>query len=358
MIDFLIIGGGIAGQSAAAQLSAHGSVALLEAEDTLGYHTSGRSAALYEANYGLQSTVALNLASEAYHRTHNGGYLTPRGLLVVAKAADETVFKADLDDLNLSEIGLDAARKIVPILNPDTVAFAAFHDAALDIDTDRLMQDFTRVVRSNGGQVLPSHAVLSIHRANQFWQVETSGETFQARAVVNAAGAWADEIAVMAGIVPVGLTPYRRSMARLPAPGGHDVSRWPMVMGAGETWYAKPDAGKWLVSPADTDPTKAHDAFADDMVLAEGLARYQEMVTEPVTRVETNWAGLRTFAPDKALVLGPDPDQPSFIWCAGQGGYGFQTAPAASQLLCDLVTGDDSELDAMTVAALSPNRFR
>ncbi|MBV1895272.1 MAG: FAD-binding oxidoreductase [Rhodobacteraceae bacterium] len=358
MIDFLIIGGGIAGQSAAAQLSAHGSVALLEAEDSLGYHTSGRSAALYEANYGLQSTVALNLASEAYHRTHNGGYLTPRGLLVVAKTADETVFKADLDDLNLSEIGLDAARKIVPILNPDTVAFAAFHDAALDIDTDRLMQDFTRVVRSNGGQVLPSHAVLSMHRANQFWQVETNSETFQARVVVNAAGAWADEIAVMAGIEPVGLTPYRRSMARLPAPGGHDVSRWPMVMGAGETWYAKPDAGKWLVSPADTDPTKAHDAFADDMVLAEGLARYQEMVTEPVTRVETNWAGLRTFAPDKALVLGPDPDQPSFIWCAGQGGYGFQTAPAASQLLCDLVTGDDSELDAMTVAALSPNRFR
>lgn len=358
MIDFLIIGGGIAGQSAAAQLSAHGSVALLEAEDSLGYHTSGRSAALYEANYGLQSTVALNLASEAYHRTHNGGYLTPRGLLVVAKTADETVFKADLDDLNLSEIGLDAARKIVPILNPDTVAFTAFHDAALDIDTDRLMQDFTRVVRSNGGQVLPSHAVLSMHRANQFWQVETNSETFQARVVVNAAGAWADEIAVMAGIEPVGLTPYRRSMARLPAPGGHDVSRWPMVMGAGETWYAKPDAGKWLVSPADTDPTKAHDAYADDMVLAEGLARYQEMVTEPVTRVETNWAGLRTFAPDKALVLGPDPDQPSFIWCAGQGGYGFQTAPAASQLLCDLVTGDDSELDAMTVAALSPNRFR
>ena len=358
MIDFLVIGGGIAGQSAAARLSAHGSVTLLEAEDALGYHTSGRSAALYEAHYGLDSTVALNLASEAYHRTHNGGYLTPRGLLVVAKAADEAVFRADLDDLNLSEMDLDAAHNIVPILNPDTVAFAAYHDAALDIDTDRLMQDFSRVVRSNGGQVLTKHAVLGIHRTGQFWEVETSGETYQARVVVNAAGAWADEVAVMAGIAPVGLTPYRRSMARLPAPGRHDVSGWPVIMGAGETWYAKPDAGKWLVSPADTDPSTPHDAYADDMVLAKGLARYEEMVTEPVTRVETNWAGLRTFAPDKALVLGPDPDQPSFIWCAGQGGYGFQTAPAASQLLCDLVTGGDSDLDAMTLAALSPNRLR
>ncbi len=358
MIDFLVIGGGIAGQSAAARLSAHGNVTLLEAEDALGYHASGRSAALYEAHYGLDSTVALNLASENYHRTHNGGYLTPRGLIVVAKAADQAVFNADLDDLNLTPIDLDAARAMVPILNPQTVAFAAFHDAALDIDTDRLMQDFTRVVRSNGGQVLPKHAVLSIRRLGNIWEVETSKETFQARIVVNAAGAWADEIAAMAGIAPIGLTPYRRSMARLPAPGGHDVSGWPVIMGAGETWYAKADAGKWLVSPADSDPTTPHDAYVDDMVLAEGLARYEEMVTEPVTRVETNWAGLRTFAPDKALVLGPDPDQPYFIWCAGQGGYGFQTAPAASQLIADLVTGANSELDEQILAALNPNRLR
>lgn len=358
MIDFLVIGGGIAGQSAAARLSAHGSVTLLEAEDALGYHTSGRSAALYEAHYGLDSTVALNLASEAYHRTHNGGYLTPRGLIVVAKAEDEAIFKADLDDLNLTQIELDAARAIVPILNPETVAFAAFHDAALDIDTDRLMQDFTRVVRANGGHVLAKNTVLGIRRVADVWEVETSNETIRARIVVNAAGAWADQIAAMAGVSPIGLTPYRRSMARLPAPGGHDVSRWPVIMGAGETWYAKADAGKWLVSPADTDPTTPHDAYADDMVLAEGLARYEEMVTEPVTRVETNWAGLRTFAPDKALVLGPDPDQPDFIWCAGQGGYGFQTAPAASQLIADLVTGADSQLDAQTLAALSPSRLR
>jgi D-arginine dehydrogenase len=357
VIDFLVIGGGVAGQSTAARLSAHGHVTLLETEDALGYHASGRSAALYEANYGLDSIVALNLASADYYQTQNGGYLSPRGLLVVAKAGDKAVFQADLIDLNLTPIDLDDARKMVPILNPETVAFTAYHDAALDIDTDRLMQDFTRVTRRNGGKVLTDHAVLNMHHTGKFWDVKTNSATFQARIIVNAAGAWADGIAAMAGITPIGLTPYRRSMARLPAPGGHDVSRWPEVMGAGETWYAKPDAGKWLVSPADTDATTPHDAFADDMVLAEGLARYEEMVTEPVTRVETNWAGLRTFAPDKTLVLGPDAAQPSFIWCAGQGGYGFQTAPAASQLIADLVTGAASPLDAQTIAALSPKRF-
>jgi D-arginine dehydrogenase len=357
LIDFLVIGGGIAGQSAAARLSPYGSVVLLEAEDALGYHASGRSAALFEANYGLDSTVALNLASEGYHRTHNGGYLTPRGLLVVAKTEDEALFKTDLDDLKLTQIGLDEAHAKIPILNPETVAFAAFHDAALDIDTDRLMQDFVKVLRTNNGQVLTRHAVTGIRRIGTNWEVKAGSETFEARIIVNAAGAWADQIAILAEIAPIGLIPHRRSMARLPAPGGLDVREWPSVMGAGETWYAKPDAGKWLVSPADADPTTPHDAFADDMVLAEGLARYEEMVTEPVTRVETNWAGLRTFAPDKALVLGPDPDHPSFVWCAGQGGYGFQTAPAASQLIADLVIGNASELDAQTIATLSPSRL-
>lgn len=358
MIDFLIIGGGIAGLSAAARLSPHGQVVVLEGEDALGYHASGRSAALFESNYGLASTVALNLASESYHRTQNGGYLSPRGLLVVAKAQDKATFDADLDDLKLTQIDLQDAHVIIPILNPDTVAMAAYHDAAWDIDTDRMLQDFARVVRTNGGRILTRHAVRHIQQSGSGWDVETAGETYATRHIVNAAGAWADDVAGMAGINPIGLTPYRRSMARLPAPAGHDIGKWPMLMGAGETWYAKPDAGKWLVSPADADATTPHDAFSDDMVLAEGLARYEEMVTEPVTRVETSWAGLRTFAPDRALVLGPDPDQPNFIWCAGQGGYGFQTAPAASQLLADLVTGTASVLDAATCAALRPNRLR
>ncbi|MEO9780748.1 MAG: FAD-dependent oxidoreductase [Sedimentitalea sp.] len=358
MSDFIVIGGGIAGLSAGARLSAQGTVTVLEAEDGIGYHASGRSAALYEANYGKPAIVALSVASGDYHHNANGGYLTPRGLLLVASAAQEAAFREDVDDLSLAPVSLEQSRSMVPIVNPDTVAFAAHHDSARDIDTDRMLQDFARVIRGNGGTVLTRAKVTSINRADTGWQVGTTGGTHTAHNLVNAAGAWADEIAIMAGVTPIGITPYRRSMARLPAPGGHDVTGWPMLMGVNESWYAKPDAGKLLVSPADQDATHPHDAFADDMVLAEGLARYEEMVTEPVTRVETNWAGLRSFAPDRVLVLGPDPAQRDFIWCAGQGGYGFQTAPAASQLLADLVAGTPSELGADIVALLSPERLR
>jgi glycine/D-amino acid oxidase-like deaminating enzyme len=146
-------------------------------------------------------------------------------------------------------------------------------------------------------------------------------------------------------------------MARIPAPGGHDVSRWPMIFGAGETWYAKPDAGALIVSPAEEDPLPPQDAWADDMVLAEGLARYEAMVTEPVTRMIANWAGLRTFAPDRVPVIGFAPDAPGFFWLAGQGGYGFQTSPAAARLAADLILGRAPEVSASLVAALAPGRL-
>jgi len=358
VIDFLIIGGGIAGVSAGARLSKLGTVTLLEAEPALGYHASGRSAALYEASYGLPTTVALNLASGDYHREANGGYLSPRGLLVVGNADQTDNFERDLIDLTLDPISVEEACAYVPILNPDVVACAGYHEAAWDIDTDSLIQDFAKDIRANGGDVVVGAPVADITRDGSTWTVHTGEAEYSARMLVNAAGAWADPIATMAGIAPIGITPHRRSMARLPAPGGHDVTGWPTLMGAGESWYSKPDAGKWLVSPAEEDATHPHDAWADDMVLAEGLARYEAMVTEPVTRLETSWAGLRSFSPDRALVLGPDPDTPSFIWVAGQGGYGFQTAPAASQLVADLVAGRPSELDATAIAGLRPERFR
>jgi D-arginine dehydrogenase len=156
---------------------------------------------------------------------------------------------------------------------------------------------------------------------------------------------------------PLGFVPNRRSMARIPAPGGHDISKWPMLFGAGETWYAKPDAGALIVSPAEEDPQEPHDAWADDMVLAEGLARYEEMVTEPVTRLISNWAGLRTFSPDRVLVIGRDPRESDFFWLAGQGGYGFQTCPAASRLAADLIGGRATGLSPCLVHALDPARF-
>jgi len=351
MTDVIVIGGGIAGVSAAARLAPHAKVTLLEGEAALGYHASGRSAALFEENYGCASVVALNRASAAYHAP----YLSPRGFLLVARAGEDAAFDADRKELASHEISVEDARARVPILN-DRITRAAFHDSARDIDTDRMIQDFARLLRSHGGQIKTGARVTAIENGQE-WAVRCGDQDFYADTVVNAAGAWADQVAIMAGITPIGITPLRRSMARIPAPMGHDVSRWPIFFGVGETWYAKPDAGKLLVSPADEDLVEPHDAWADEMVLAQGLDRYAQHVTQAVTRVETTWAGLRSFAPDRTLVLGPDPACPRFIWCAGQGGYGFQTAPAASQLVADLACGRQPQVDPGIVQALSPSRF-
>jgi glycine/D-amino acid oxidase-like deaminating enzyme len=357
--DFLIIGGGIAGLSAGARLSELGAVLLLEAEPALAYHASGRSAALYESQYGHAVTIALNLASRADHDTLDGGVLSPRGLMLLAGPGQEDVFAHDVAAMGLQRISAAEAVARVPALDPAAVAGAAIHDDAWDIDTDRLIQHFARTIRAHGGRVETGAPVTAIARTPDGWDVTATGEVHAARILVNAAGAWADRIAALAGIAPLGLTPLRRSVARIPAPGGMDVQGWPMLLGAGETWYAKPDAGQLIVSPADEDPVaEPHDAWPEDLRLAEGIARYQAFVPEEVTRLTASWAGLRTFAPDRALVLGPEPADPGFVWVAGQGGYGFQTAPAAARLVADLLAGRAPVLDAATVAALSPARFR
>jgi D-arginine dehydrogenase len=354
--DFLIIGGGIAGVSAAARLSELGSVVLLEAEEVLAHHASSRSAALYEPRYGAPAVVGLSMASGDYFRSVPG-VLSPRGLMLVAKADARDGFEHDLKAMEFDRVSVDEARAIVPILNPDVVALAGYASHAEDVDTDLLIQGFAREAKGRGAQIVTKAQVTAIQKGASGWQVSSAAGEFAARMIVNAAGPWVDQVAAMAGINPLGFTPYRRSMARIPAPGGHDVSRWPMMFGPGEDWYAKPDAGALIVSPAEEDLMDPHDAWADDMVLAEGLARYEEMVTEPVTRLISSWAGLRTFAPDRVLVIGPDPRDPSFFWLAGQGGYGFQTCPAASRLAADLIGGRAPELDAGLVAALSPARF-
>jgi D-arginine dehydrogenase len=354
--DFLIVGGGIAGVSAAARLAALGSVILVEQETALAHHASSRSAALYEPHYGAAPVVALSLAS-ADDLMAQPGLLSPRGVMMVARADQAGQFRDDMADMNLTEMSVADAVARVPILNADVVAHAAFADHAQDIDTDLFLQGFARTARNAGAQIITGAAVTAVARAGGAWQVTTAKGMFQAGALVNAAGPWVDEVARMAGVQPLGFTPLRRSMARIPAPGGHDTGHWPMLFGPGEDWYAKPDAGALIVSPAEEHPMAPHDAFADDMVLAEGLARYEAMVTEPVTRLLSNWAGLRTFSPDRVLVIGRDARSPDFIWCAGQGGYGFQTAAAAARLLADLVAGRAPELDAGLVAQVSPARF-
>ncbi|NDR57239.1 NAD(P)/FAD-dependent oxidoreductase [Aliiruegeria sabulilitoris] len=356
MKDFLVIGGGIAGLSAAAELARSGSVVLVESEDALGYHASGRSAAMFLQSYGNSTVRALNEASADAHRRTD--VLSQRGFLMVADRERGAVFEREHASFGAQRVTIAEAQGFWPILNPAHCAHAAWLEEAYDLDTDRLLQHYARQARQQGTEILTRQTVEKIRKIGDHWQVETATQTLEATQIVNAAGAWADPVARMAGIAPLGIQPMRRSMARLPAPNGLDTRNWPFVDDVSEDWYAKPDAGAWLVSPADEDPVDPHDAWADDMVIAEGLARYQPFVTVEVTRVEATWAGLRSFAPDRALVIGRDPTEPAFLWCAGQGGYGFQTAPAAAGLLAALASGASCELEANVVVAVSPARFR
>jgi len=357
MIDFLVIGGGIAGISAAARLSHLGTVTVLEAEVGLGYHASGRSAAMFEETYGSPSTVALNRGSREYLSHTNGGVLSPRGLMLVGSEDTRSAFAQDMDAMSMQPMSVDMAITKVPILNPDTVTEIGYHSDGWDIDTDLLIQNFAREVRKFGGRVLTGHQVTEIHRDTHGWTTICKAGEFSAKILVNAAGAWVDQVAEMAGIAPLGFKPLRRSVALVPAPEGLDMSNWPMLFGPGEAWYAKPDAGKLLISPAEEDPATPHDAWPEDLTLAQGIARFEAVVTSTITRLDSSWAGLRTFSPDRSLVIGADVAEPAFFWAAGQGGYGFQTCAAASQLLADLVSGQRGSLEPETIAALSPARF-
>ena len=353
MKNVAIIGGGIAGVSAAAELAPFSKCTLFEAEDVLGYHTTSRSAAMFVENYGNAAVCTLNTASKPKHI--EAGVLSPRGIMMLALEGEEELFEQDCVELDMHPISLSEARNRVPILHQDIVR-AAMYESATDIDTDRLLQGYARAARNAGAEFRLGERASVTCKGRQ-WEVRTPTGDTTFDVIVNAAGAWSDQVAKGASITPIGLTPMRRSVARLPAPGGRDVRNWPMLYGPSENWYAKPDGGGWIVSSAEEDPIAPMDAWPDDMVIAEGIARYEAHVSEPVTRVETSWAGLRTFAPDRTLVIGEDLAARGFFWLAGQGGYGFQTAPAAAKLLADLVLDKDPDLDASIVRALSPARF-
>lgn len=352
--DVLIVGGGIAGVSAAAEISPHASVILIEAEDNLAHHTSSRSAALYEPHYGPPAINALSLASR--EALDEAEVLSPRGVMIVADATQQEAFDADIAAMHLDEISPADAASRFAALDPARIARAALADHAWDIDTDRLLQGYARAARSHGAQILTRAPLKELRRTARGWRVSTGAGEVKAEMVLNAAGAWADNIAGMAGLSPLGLVPHRRSMARISVPNRLDPTGWPMILGAGESWYAKPDAGALIVSPADAEPTHPHDAWADDMVLAEGLARYEAVSRFPVERLLSSWAGLRTFSPDGSPVYGRDPVEPSFVWFAGQGGYGFQSAPAAAQFIADVMAGRDT--DSALASLLNPARYR
>ena len=284
--------------------------------------------------------------------------LSPRGELLIASEDEMPTLEAyaagatGLDRLSGAE-----CVTIVPILRPERIAGAIYEGSAQSIDVDRMLQGYARLLKACGGQIMTGARVSSIMREGSLWRVDACGTSFVAPTVVNAAGAWADEVAALAGAQRMGLQPMRRSAALLRLDPEHDVESWPLFGTVAETWYAKPDAGRLMVSPADEDPVDPHDAWVDDMVLAEGLDRYEQAVTVPVTRVEHSWAGLRTFAPDRTPVVGFAPDVEGFFWLAGQGGYGVQTAPALSQTAAALITGQRPALPSETLAALAPERF-
>lgn len=360
--DVLILGGGIAGIGAGAMLAGDADVIVLETEDAIGRHSTGRSAAMYIRNYGNATLRALNAASEPTladpGELTDGPVLSPRGEMLVAAEDELDALEAYIaGSSGIERLTQQDALSTCPMLRPEAAVAAALEPAAQDIDVDRLFQGFARRLKSRDGTVVTDAGCRTIIRAGGVWRVETPAGTFEAPILINAAGAWADTVAKMAGAAAVGLTPCRRTAAILPAPAGYEIEDWPLVASASERWYAKPEAGTLLVSPADEDPVEPHDVWADDMVLAEGLYRFEQAVTFEVTRVERSWAGLRTFAPDRTPVAGFAPDAEGFFWLAGQGGYGIQTSPALSQLAADLCLGRTPALPAETVSALSPNRF-
>jgi D-arginine dehydrogenase len=362
--DVAIVGAGIAGAGLAADLAGDHDVVMIERESRPGYHSTGRSAAVFIQNYGNATIRALTRASAPlFMGVAEAEFPTPllkqRGVLHVADDDSLPKFRELVaGGEGLRELTADEAVAMVPILRKDVLRGAAYEADAQDIDVDALHQGWLRKGRAAGVRLLTDAPVTAARFEGGAWLLETPKGRVRARVLVNAAGAWADVIARMAGIAPLGIQPMRRTIGVLPPPEGHDMKGWPLIDDAAERWYAKPESGRLLVSPADEEPVEPHDAFVDDMVLAEGLYRFEQATTCPVTRVQSSWAGLRSFAPDRTPVAGFDPTSENFFWLAGQGGYGIQTAPALSRLAGELVRrATPSKASEPLIPALAPGRF-
>jgi D-arginine dehydrogenase len=374
--DIAIIGAGMAGAAAGYALaqsrgSAEG-IILIERESQPGYHSTGRSAALYEPSLGNATVRAFNTASGAFLRSPPNGFaerplMSRRGELTVADASQ----RAELDRMLaldgiaghvIRPISAAEAMAMVPILRPDLVAFACHEPDVMDMDVNALHQGFLRGFAAAGGKLVCNAGIERIERTGQTWRIAAGGETLQARAVVNAAGAWADEIALLAGIAKIGLQPKRRTAAILPAPDGYDIHDWPVFGVAGEPGYFKPESGKLLVSPGDATPVDPQDVQPEELDVAILVDWYETKTTQSVRRVERRWAGLRTFAPDNAPVLGEDASASGFWWLAGQGGYGIMMAESLGRSLSSLMNHGELPADlralGITPADISPERFR
>jgi D-arginine dehydrogenase len=354
--DIAVIGAGMAGASLAALVAGEASVLLIEAEDQPGYHSTGRSAAFWAESYGGPFVQPLTTASGPFLERH--GFLSPRGGLHIADsdgvdalARLEAEFGERVGFERLDRAGLEAR---LPGLRAGWVE-GLFEPSCRDIDVAGLHGFYLAEARRKGSKLLTGAEMRGLQRRDRGWTVETASGRFTARLVVNAAGAWADRVAAMAGAPPVGLQPYRRTLSqlRIDPPAPRDL---PLVMDALERFYFKPEAGGrlWL-SPHDETPCDPCDCAPEELDVATAIDRLENAVDWKVERVERSWAGLRSFAPDRRPVYGFDPSVPGFFWCAGQGGFGIQTAPAAAKLAADLLLGRDPALDPQPYA---PDRFR
>jgi len=370
MFDFLVIGSGVAGAGAAYELADGARVLLLEREAAHGYHTTGRSAALYIETYGNAAIRGLTRASRGFFEGPPEGFcahrlLTPRGCLHIARPDQADALARAAAEFGAAAVGLgrEAVLDLVPALRGDYVAAGLLDAGAMDADVDGLHQGFLRSARARGADIRTAAEVTAIAPTAAGLRVTcASGEAFEAAVVVNAAGAWADRVAALAGAEPVGLQPMRRTVVIVDGPPGRDIRAWPAVIDVDEQFYFKPEAGRILASPADETPSEPCDAWADDLDVAVCIDRVQAAADLPVRRIIRSWAGLRSFAADRSPVIGFDSQVAGFFWLAGQGGYGVQTAPAAARAAAALARGqrlpDDIEAQGVTAAALSPGRLR
>ena len=372
-VDIAIIGGGIAGASLAWRLGAQQRVVLIERESQCGYHTTGRSAALYMESYGPPGVRALTRASRAFFESPPDGFsdlplLGPRGVLHLAFEGQQAELEQARTELapgcpRLQVLDAAGAVALAPCLRADRVIGALLDPDAQDMDVDAIHQGFLRGFRRAGGKLRTGSGVAGAERLADGWRLTLDdGSQLTATTVVNAAGAWADVLAQVFGVAPIGIVPKRRSAFTFPAPDGIDATHWPAIISADENWYIKPDAGQLLGSPANADPVPPHDVQPEEIDIATGIYYIEEITTLQIRRPSHVWAGLRTFAPDGNLVNGFDAQIPGFYWVVGQGGYGIQTCAAMGEAAACLIRHQPLPqvlvAEGLTSEMLSPNRLR
>lgn len=367
--DFVVIGGGMAGLSVAAQLSRTARVAVVEQESQPGYHATGRSAALYSEWYGNAPIRSLTRGSRQFYFDPPRDFsetrlVSPRGTLYFAQSGEEAaldLFAASLAaEARPERLSAVQTRDLVPLFKPGYLGGSLLETDSADIDVSAVLQGYAAMCRRQKVDVAYDSPVRKLARSGDGWVVETPIRSISATVLINASGAWGDEIARLAGVEPVGLVPKRRTAVLVEVPNGLSAHQWPAAIHVAETFYFKPDAGLLLVSPADETPSAPCDAQPEELDIAIAVDKFEEASGSQVRKLRSSWAGLRTFVADKTPVVGFDPRAPGFFWMVGQGGYGIQTAPAIARVASALALSTQIPADlldfGLTVDSLSPGR--